>query len=235
MKQAVDMLRRLLPATSLLALALAATAAHAALRSPQIPVSGTALQAFFTSQGQAINVSTDQVDLQTVSFPAGATLEIHVAFVDPGSSTFGLYNAGFAIPPLYQIFPGAATNGWFAMASFRTAPTRVVVSLFDASSAFQGSVTYLSGPPDPAYMGLYLQQSPAAGGLTFYSQDPRNGGARLLAFNGTGTRAGATWLAWETGAGPGGDFADSIWLFPYAFAPVPVSHTDWGMLKSRFR
>lgn len=53
--------------------------------------------------------------------------------------------------------------------------------------------------------------------------------------NGTGTRAGATWLTLETGAGPGGDFADSIWLFPYAFAPVPVNRTDWGTLKSRFR
>jgi hypothetical protein len=219
-----------------LALALGATAAHAALRSPQIPVSGTALQAFFTSQGQSINVSTDQLDLQAVSLPADAGIEIGPPSpANSSGSAFGVYNAGFAVPPLYQVFPGSATNGWFSVFSFRTAPTRLVVSLFDASSAFQGSTTYLAGPPDHTNMGFYLQQSAAAGGLTFYSQDERNGGARLLVFNGTGTHAGATWLAWETSAGPGGDFADSIWLFPYAFAPVPVLRTDWGALKSRFR
>jgi len=93
----------------------------------------------------------------------------------------------------------------------------------------------VSSPPDPTYTGLYLMQSPGEGGLTFYSQDERNGGARLLAYNGTGVRAGATWLAWETGAGPGGDYADSIWLFPFAFTPVPVQRTEWGTLKRRFR
>ena len=210
--------------------------AHAALRSPQIPVSGTALQTFFTSKGQVINVNTDQLDLQTVSFPAGATLEIHAAIVDPGSSVFGLYNAGLTIPPLYQVFPGASTDGWYAMAWFRTAPTRLVVNLYDSNAAFVGSSTYLDGPPDRTYMGLYLQEPPVAGGGVLYSQDARNtDGARLLAFNGSNVYTGYTWLAWETGAGPGGDFADSIWLFPYAFAPVPVQRTDWGTLKARFR
>ena len=213
-----------------------AVPAHAVLRSPQIPVSGTALQTFFTSKGQAINVSSDQLDLQTLSFPAGATLELHAAIVDPGSSVLGLYNAGLATPPLYQVFPGASTDGWYAVASFRTAPTRLVVSLWDSNAAFVGSTTYLAGPPDPTYMGLYLQEPPVAGGGVLYSQDARNAdGARLLSFSGTNVYTGYTWLAWETGAGPGGDFADSIWLFPYALAPVPVQRTDWGTLKRRFR
>jgi len=213
-----------------------ASAASAALRSPQIPVSGTALQTFFASKGQLINVNTDQLDLQTVSFPEGGTLEIHAAIADPGSSVLGLYNAGLTTPPLYEVFPGAATDGWYAVASFRTAPTRLIVSLFDNNAAFVGSTTYLAGPPDPAYMGLYLMPAPGVGGLAFYSQDARNAdGARMLAFNGKNVYTGSTWLAWETGAGPGGDFADSIWLFPYAFAPVPVSRTDWGTLKARFR
>ena len=230
------MLRRLLSTTSVLALSILAATANAALRSPQIPVSGTALQTFFTSKGQAINVNTDQLDLQTVSFPADVTLEIHAAIVDPGSSVLGLYNAGLAIPPLYQVFPGASADGWYAVASFRTAPMRLVVSLFDNNAAFVGSTTYLAGPPDPTYMGIYLQLPPVAGGGVLYSQDARNAdGARLLAFNGSNVYTGNTWLAWETGAGPGGDFADSIWLFPYAFTPVPVNRTNWGVLKARFR
>ena len=230
------MLRRLPHVVMLAGAICLVSTAHAALRSPQIPVSGTALQTFFTSKGQVINVNTDQLDLQTVSFPAGATFEIHAAIVSSPGSTLGLYNAAFGAPPLYQVFPGASTDGWYAVASFRTAPTRLVVSLFDNNAAFVGSTTYLAGPPDPTYMGLYLQQPPVAGDGVFYSQDARNAdGARLLAFNGSNVYTGYTWLAWETGAGPGGDFADSIWLFPYAFAPVPVSSTDWGTLKRRFR
>lgn len=228
------MLRRILPATSLLAFALAATAAHAALRSPQIPVSGTALQTFLTSQGQTINVNTDQLELQTMSFAADATVSMGLSSPNNAGATVGLYNAGFAVPPLYQIFPGAAVGGWFAQASFRTAPTRVVVSLFDASSAFQGSTTYLAGPPDRTFMGLYVQQS---GGTVSYTQDARNAGgeARILAYAATGAKAGLTWFACEFGPGAGGDFADFITLVNLTGAPVPVSHTNWGTLKSRFR
>ena len=226
--------RRLLPATVVGLGLLNAAAAHAALRSPQIAVSGTALQTFFTSRGQAINVNTDQIDLQTVSLAGNASVQVDAPIASTAASeVLGLYNTSLAVPPLYQVFPGAASSGWVAVASFRTAPTRVVVSLFDAGSAFQGSSTYLAGPPDPAFTGFYLQQ--AQGGVA-YSQDARNAaGARLLTFNSTGALAGGTWLAWETGAGPGGDFADSIWLIGSAFAPVPVVHTDWGTLKQRFR
>ena len=224
------MLRRVLFMISLLALALATTA-HGALRSPQVPVSGTALQAFFTSQGQAINVNTDQLDLQTVSLPADATIQFGAPLVPPSStSTLGIYNAGLGAPPLYQVFPGAASTGWLSLLAFRTAPIRAVVTLFDAGGAFQGSTTYLGA--DRSYLGFYLQLGT---GDVLYGQDARNaGGAKLLAFNATGARAGSTWFAWETGAGPGGDFADTIWLLQYAFAPVAVLRTDWGTLKQRF-
>src|SRR5262245_16294094 len=143
---------------ALAAMLFAASASHAALRSPQVPVSGTSLQAFFSSQGQAINAATDQLELQTTSFAASSTFEIDGNFPSNSSTTIGLYNAGAAVPALYQVWPGSATNGWFAIASFRTAPTRLVVTLFDASSAFQGSTTYLAGPPDPTFMGIYVQQ-----------------------------------------------------------------------------
>ena len=224
------MTRTLAPVAILVvALCLSATA-NAALRSPQIPVSGTALQAFFTSQGQLIDVHTQQLDLQTVSLSVGTTLEFHMPVgSDPNANVLGIYDPGLAAPPLYQVFPGSATSGWYAVLSFRSSPMRAVVYLFDASSALQGTNTYLG--VDPSYLGFYLQ----APGATFYSQDERNGGARLLAFNAVGTLAGSTWFAWETGPGPGGDFADSIWLVPNALAPVPVSHASWGTLKQRFR
>jgi len=96
---------------------LAALPVSAALRSPQVPVSGTALATFFTSQGQTINPTTDQVELQRMSWPTNGTIQVNPF---PGSgTTLGLYNAAFAVPPIYLILPGAAANGWFTLASFR--------------------------------------------------------------------------------------------------------------------
>lgn len=214
---------------------LAAAPVSAALRSPQVPVSGTALTTFFASQSQTINPNADQLDLQRANLTGmtGLTVPAGVLVPQASGSIFGLYNASLAVPPLYLVFPGAATNGWFATASFRTLPTRLVVNLFDASATIQGSVTYIAGPPDPSDMGFYVQDS---NGL-FYSQDARNSGgaSRILAFAGTGARAGATWFACETGAGPGGDFADVIFLTRFDPATVPAVHTGWGRLKQLFR
>jgi len=224
------MLKRLL-STALL-LTLTAAIAHAAARVPQVPVSGTALATFFASQGQTIDVNNQQLDLQTVNLSSTPGFESH-SFGAELSNTFGGYNTALAVPPLYQIVPGAIATGWFSSTSFRTSPTRVVVNLFDASDAFQGSTTYLSGPPDPSTFGFYVQ---SAGGV-FYTQDVRNPGgtARILAYNGTGSRTGWTWFACETGAGPGGDYADYIALVNLSLAPVPALKTDWGTLKQRFR
>jgi len=224
------MLKRLL-STALL-LTLTAAIAHAAARVPQVPVSGTALATFFASQGQTIDVNNQQLDLQTVNLSSTPGFESHT-FGTELSNTFGGYNTALAVPPLYQIVPGSAATGWFSSTSFRTSPTRVVVNLFDASDAFQGSTTYLSGPPDPSTFGFYVQ---SAGGV-FYTQDVRNPGgtARILAYNGTGSRTGWTWFACETGAGPGGDYADYIALVNLSLAPVPALKTDWGTLKQRFR
>ena len=226
--------KRLL-STALL-LTLTAAVAHAAARVPQVPVSGTALATFFASQGQTIDVHNQQLDLQTLSVPAGAGVEVY-AFGPINWATFGAYNAAPVSPSLYQIFPGAATLGWFSMFSFRTAPTRLLVNLFDNNSALVGSTSYLAGPPDASAFGFYLMQAPGAGGLTFYLQDSRNAGgaARMLAYNATGPSTGWTWFACETGAGPGGDYADFIALVNLSLAPVPVLRTDWGTLKQRFR
>lgn len=214
-----------------------AGSASAALRAPQVVVNGGTLQGYLNGVGEAINVMTDQQDIQrwqaTVS--NNSTFTIQVEFTgNAGTNTYGLYNASLAAPPLYQMFPGAATNGWFAVASFRTAPTRVILSLFDASAAFVGSNTYLGA--DRNDFGFYLQQNPS--GQVLYTQDARNPGgvAQALTFAGTGINSGSWWLCFEDttpAQGSDRDFDDAV-LFCESVNPTPVSKTTWGELKSRF-
>src|SRR5262245_7223767 len=215
--------------------------ASAALRVPQVTVNGGTLQGYLNGVGESINVGTDQQNVQrwqaTVSNNSTFTIQVELAG-NAASNTYGIYNASAAVPPLYLVFPGAATNGWFAVAAFRTAPTRVVVNLFDASSAFQGSTTYLAGPPDRNDFGFYLQQGPASGGLTFYTQDARNPGtaAQALTYAGTGINSGSWWLCFEDSDAAQGsdyDFDDAV-LFLESVNPTPVSKTTWGDLKARF-
>jgi len=223
------MLKRLL--STLLLTCLVAMTAHAAARNPQIPVSGTELSTFFASQGQTIDVNTQQLDLQTLSVPALASFEVRVFGPGAATSAFGAYNTAPASPPLYQISPGAPLmDGWYEVASFRSGPSRLVVNLFDQHSAFQGSNVLLGA--DPSAFGFY---GLGANG-TFYTQDSRNGGvAKILAYNGTGARTGWTWFACELGIFNGGNYADLIALVNLSLAPVPVNHTDWGTLKRRFQ
>ena len=212
----------------LLLVALPATFAQAALRSPQVSVTGTALQTFFTSQGQSINVSAAQQDLQSFTFPAFSSFDLHL--FGSSSTTFGGYNASAAVPPLYLLFPGAASAGWFTTAGFRDGPARVVLNMFDNNSAFVGTTTYLGA--DRLDFGFY----DASVGGTFYTQDARNPGGlpNILVFSGTGSLAGSTWFACETGAGPGGDFADTIMLLGFSTAPVPTTPTTWSRVKALF-
>ena len=214
-----------------------AGSASAGLRSPQVVVNNGTLQGYLNSVGESINVLTDQQDIQrwqsTVSNNSTFTLQVEFAG-NAGTNTYGLYNASLASPPLYQMFPGAATNGWFAVASFRTAPTRVVVNLFDATAALQGSSTFLGA--DRTNFGFYLQQNP---GLVFYSQDARNPGglAQMLTYAGTGINTGSWWLCMEdltASQGSDYDFDDAV-LFCESFVPTPVNKTTWGDLKARFK
>ena len=219
-----------------IALVAFAGSAAAALRVPQIVVNGGTLQGYLNGVGEAINVSTDQQDVQrwTATVSNNSTFTIQVELTgNAASNTIGLYNASLVAPPLYQAFPGAATSGWFAVASFRTAPIRVIVSLFDASAAFQGSTTYLGA--DRNDFGFYLQQQ--AGGV-LYTQDARNPGghAQALTYAGTGINSGSWWLCFDDQSLPQGsdyDFDDAV-LFLESVNPVPVHKTTWGDLKARF-
>ena len=210
-------------------LAAMATASHAALRSPQVPVSGTALQFFFASQIQAINVVGSQLDAQSFSVPAGGSFQV-LPFGNP-SANVGSYNAAVASPPLYLVYPGAATSGWSVVASFRSTPDRLIVNLFDALNTFQGTNTYFGA--DHTNFGFYS----ALPGGTWYSQDARNlaGRTQMLAYNGTGPRAGSLWLAFESTPAAGGDFADAIFLVTLASAPVPAAPSSWNRVKALFR
>ena len=214
---------------------LVAASASAALRVPQIAVGGGSLQGYFNGVGESINVNTDQNAVQTwvttVSNNATFTLMIELAGF-AGSNNIGLYNAGDVAPALMQVFPGAATAGWFATTSWRSGPTRVIVNLFDQDAVFQGSTTYLGA--DASNFGYYLS---GPGGL-FYTQDARNGGvAQALAYAGTGNNAGQWWLCWEDlpiGGGSDQDYDDAV-LFLESVNPTPVMSTSWGQLKKRFR
>ncbi len=225
-------------AGGLLLLAAFSSTASAALRVPQIAVLGGSLQGYLNGVGESINVNTDQEDVQrwasTVSNNATFTIQIELGG-NAGANTYGLYNAGFVAPPLYQVFPGGASAGWFAVASFRTGPTRVVVNLFDNTAAFVGTTTYLAGPPDRNDFGFYLA-GPAG---TFYTQDARNPGglAQALTYAGTGLNSGQWWLCWEDldrSTGADDDFEDGV-LFLESVNPTPVNKTSWAELKSRFK
>jgi hypothetical protein len=203
--------------------------AHAVLRSPQIPVSGTALTSFFASQFQAINVVGSQLDAQRFNVPAGGSVQV-IPFGAPGANV-GIYNALAPSPALYPVYPGAASPGWNAVATFRSTPDRVVVNLFDALNALQGTNTFLGA--DRTDFGFYSQFSAS----TWYSEDARNPAARaqMLAYNGTGSHTGSLWFVFEATAAAGGDFADAIFLVTMASAPVPVTPSSWSRMKTLYR
>ena len=223
------MLKRLL--SMVLLTCFATTVAQAALRAPQVPVSGTALATFFAAQSQTINVNTQQLALQQLNVPAGTAFEV-LAYPGSSGQSFGDYNTVPASPPLYMLFPGGTTNGWHTAMTFRDAPSRLLVSLFDASNVLQGSNTFMGA--DRTGFAFYVQD---ASSTVSYMQDSRNPGSapRILAYDGTGLRTGWTWLACETGAGPGGDFADFVALVNLSqTGPVAVKRTSWSRIKQLF-
>lgn len=221
------------------ALAVMAGSASAALRAPQVVLGNANLQAYLNSVGEAaINTNTQQQDIQTwtTTVSGNSTFTMMMEFAgNAASNTIGIYNGGDASPALIPMFPGAATSQWFATASFRTGPTRVVVNLFDNNGLLQGSNTFLGA--DRNNFGVYLNGP----GGTFYTQDARNPGglAQALTYAGTGSNTGSWWLAFEDlprNAGSDSDFDDAI-LFVESVNPgiTAASTTTWGMLKSRFR
>lgn len=228
-------MKRVATMMAMIALVAFAGSASAAFRLPQEPVLGGGLQGYLNGVGESINVNADQNAAQrwtaTVSNNSTFTVQIELAG-NAALNNIGIYNASAVAPALYQVFPGAATSGWFAVASFRTAPVRVIVNLFDASASIQGTTTYLGA--DKTDFGYYLQGP----GGTFYTQDARNpaGAAQALTYAGTGINSGSWWLCFEDVplAGSDQDYDDAV-LFLESVNPTPVSKTTWGSVKARFR
>lgn len=206
-------------------------------RSPQVALNGASLQAYLNSVGQTINVYTDQFDIPcwstTVSNNATFTIQLELAGNATGNSV-GVYNCGDAAPALYEIFPGAAQPGWFAVASFNVGgPGNLVVNVFNSSAILVSSTAY-SGV-NSSNFGFYLQDPDAN---VYYSQDARNGGdPQALVYAGTGTSVGQWWLAFEDSpfAASDQDFDDFVMFMESVNKPVPAIQTTWGGVKVRLK
>ena len=217
---------------TILAALLTVTSAQAGLRSPHAPDSGTSLQDLLNAQGQTIDVAAQQLDVQgfaglSVGSPGSLTFQVRA--ISGAAPALGLYNVAEASPTSFQVLPGGAPPGWYAAASFRTGPIRLVVDLFDAHSVIQASTTYLRADP---FVGMGFSLSDAGG--TFFSEDARNADRRahMLVFRGTGAHSGDAWLCVESGSDF--NYSDAVYLLEF-FAPVPARHSSWGSLKQRFR
>jgi hypothetical protein len=212
--------------------AAASTAAAVNLRNPQVPLNGASLQAYLNGVGEAINVATDQVDVQvwTTGVSGNATLTLMIELTGSAAqNSIGVYNTGVASPPLFQIFPAAATTGWFATAHF--AGGNMVVTLFDNNSIIQGQIFY--GGVNAGGFGFYI----SGPGGTFYSEDSRNGGAaQILTYLGTGVNFGEWWECFEDQPYAAGDkdFEDAV-LLMQSIVPTDAIGTSWGRLKTLYR
>lgn len=244
MKSCFSYTRNLLAALTLAALCTSsALAAATNPRVPQVPVAGGTLQGYLDGVGESINVLADQEAgaerwKSTVSGNSALTLMAQMT-VDAHGNSFGVYNAGGGTPTRFEIFPATATAGQFAMASFRSGPNRLIVTLFNEDGTPVPGSTVIHPGVDPFYFGYYIEHPTGEIG---YSEDALNTGglARMLAFKGTGRNEGNWWLCFEDNhpetLPEERDFDDAI-VFIESINPNPtaVSRTSWGALKSRFR
>jgi hypothetical protein len=210
-------------------LVVSASIASASLRVPQVPVNGGTLQGYLNGVGESINVLTDQEDAQvwqtSVSGNATFTLMIELTAAAAGNS-IGVYHAGLAAPALNQVFPGAATAGWFATCHFSGG--NLVVTLFDNNSVIQGQAFYPGIPANN--FGFYISGPNG----THYSQDSRNpgGAAKVLTYAGTGQNFGDWWECFEEATDD--DFDDAVLLIQ-SVVPTPTDLGTWGKLKTLYR
>ena len=209
------------------ALALSATPAMALLRSPQVPVQGTALQQLLNSFGQTINANTAQVYLW--AFAGIGVTQPALAFgtsIKLGEGALQLVDASNASLPAVTVLPSPLAAGWHSFVSFPDFG-HIGVTLFDAANVPQGQTQFTL----PVH-ALSFAVTDAHG--TFYTFDDYNADSmpHILAYNATGALLGSVWLAVESDGD--GDFADAVFLLDGAWY-VPVHRTSWGTLKQRFR
>ena len=226
--------------TALVVLAMESRPAHSETR-PVAFASGP-LQGYFNSLSELIDVLNAQVPEaecwgSTISGNSAVTLMLELAD-DADGNIIGVYDAGLDVlgeGNHYPIFPGSASAGHFAVASFRTGPNRLIVNLFDQNAQLVGAPVTYPGVSIQDF-GYYIQNSTTGRG---YSQEARNAGAeaRVLVYKGVGVNVGNWWLCFEDKKDQEGiarDFDDAV-LFVESINPTAVSKTTWGALKSRFR
>jgi hypothetical protein len=231
----VQRLRRLIPASATVALAviaLASTSAFAAfpLRAPQIVFASLPLQGYLNVVDVGINCLTDQLDAQTFSTSITGNTDFTL-MLENGSgigSNIGVYNGADAVPALDLIFPAAAVPGWFAALHFGGG--NLTVNTFDQSSVFQGSVTYLGVNQND--FAFYIQL-PA--GAIRYGQDFRNPGAQALTYASNAT-PGDYWECFEA-TNPSGASStfNSVVLNLQSVRPTPAHSSTWGKIKATYR
>ena len=203
-------------------------------RVPQIGFNNASLQAYLNVNDGGINTLTDQVNGQvwTASISGNATFTLMIELTGTAAANaIGVYNDnGPPVPPLFQIFPGAATAGWFATAHFGGG--NLVVTLFDNNSIIQGQ-TFYAGVNANAF-GFYLQGP----GGTFFSRDSRNpgGNAQILTYLGTGQNFGDWWECFEDTQYAQGDqdFDDAVLLLQ-SVVPTATDGSSWGKIKTLYR
>lgn len=228
---------RSLAATGLTLFLLVASASIASAfgpRVPQVVFNSAGLQGYLNSQGESINVDNDQIDGQvwdsSVSGNATFTLMIELTTPNSANNAIGIYNTTVPVPPLFNVFPGSASAGWFASAHFGGG--NLTVTLFDQNAVIQGQITY-PGVNANAF-GFYL----VGPGGTFYSEDYRNAGGspKILTYLGTGNNFGEWWECFEDSSNPtvDADFDDAILLME-SIVPTPTNASTWGKLKSLYR
>lgn len=215
----------------------------ALLRSPQVPVHGDSLQNYLDAVGENIQVGRDQVVVELLtSGSSSSSYTLQIELGPTSGHVVGIYDGHRSSPTLVPVFPAFASAGWSALLSFRSSPTRVVVSLFNENGSFQGSATTLG--VSGLGIGFYVEGS--AGPV--YSQDSRNAGgaSQVLFYGGTGVNLGSAWMAAQAEpAAPGDrDFADTILFLaaqgvcvicpPFTYPLTPVRRATWGDLKLHF-
>jgi hypothetical protein len=191
------------------------------LRAPQIAFNNASLQAYMDTSDGGINTATAQLNSQVREFAGNVVFTLMAERSgSAASNTFGLYNAGATSPAAYQIFPGAATAGWFAAVNI--SGSTMSVALFDAAAVFQGQATYMG--VTSTNLGFYLRGP----GGTFYSQDSQNGAnPQILTYVATGQHLGAMWECFEDTPWASGsrDFDDTV-ILAESLTPRPHAPAD---------
>jgi hypothetical protein len=206
-----------LPALIVLAMLLPLEAS-AALRVPQVPISGGGLQGFMNGLGESIDVRTEQDEATflatSIVLDLSYFMQVYLK-AKPAGHSGRILQRGGCEPGSVRGVPGGSGGRVVRRDHLPKQPGPRHVILLDDQFQIVSSVTYLGA--DKHAIGFYLEQPDAR----FYSQDQRNpaGDAQFLFFRGKDINAGDWWIAGEDHSRSGGADGDSTtssstWTIP---------------------